>query len=548
MNANDYNLDSRNSNAPALTATRFLHLVATAAALLVIAPVVAVLSQSLLGEGQGTVTHLVQTVLPRFLLASIELSFGVLSLSLLMGVGCAWLVAAFEFPLRRWLMPALVLPLAVPAFVMAYAYTDALDSSGSARRGIAQLTGGLIGGPGHWFEIRSMTGAAVMLSLALYPYVFLLARVAFAERSQSLADAARSLGVSGLTLWWKVTIPAARPAIVAGAALVLMETLADFGAVSYFAVDTLSAGIYRAWQGMGDSVAAARLAVILLVGLGAVAWVERRFRSRLESPVRVGRVAPRRLLRGANACLAVVACATPVVLGFVAPVLLLIRATRFADGGLDERIWAWTFNSALLGAGGSAVTVTAALLAAYAVRFAPGAWTVWASRVACSGYALPGVVIAVGMLAILQLADLVGMPWLRSGLWILVWAYSVRFFSVAFQSLQAGLKRVSPAMDSSARSLGEAPGGVLRRVHWPMLKPSLGVAALLVFVDGLKELPATLVLRPFDFDTLAVVAYQFASDERLSMAAAPSLVIVALALIPTGWLAWRVNIIGSAGA
>ena len=531
-----------------MTATRSLHLVATAAALLVIAPVVAVLFQSVLGEGQGTIAHLVQTVLPRFVLASIELSAAVLTLTLLMGVGCAWLVAAFEFPLRRWLIPALVLPLAVPAFVMAYSYTDALDSSGSVRRGMAQLTGGLIGGPGRWFEIRSMAGAATMLSLALYPYVFLLARVAFAERSQALADAARSLGISGLMLWWKVTIPAARPAIVAGAALVLMETLADFGAVSYFAVDTLSAGIYRAWQGMGDSVAAARLAVILLVGLGAVAWVERRFRSQLESPPRVGRAAPRRPLRGASAFWAVVACATPVVLGFVAPVLLLIRAAGFADEGFDERIWSWTLNSALLGASGSVVTVVGALLAAYAVRFAPGAWTVWAARVACSGYALPGVVIAVGMLAILQLADLVGMHWLRGGLWVLVWAYSVRFFSVAFQSLQAGLKRISPAMDSSARSLGEAPGGVLRRVHWPLLKPSLGVAALLVFVDGLKELPATLVLRPFDFDTLAVVAYQFASDERLAMAAAPSLVIVALALIPTGWLAWRVNIVGSAGA
>ena len=531
-----------------MTATRSLHLVATAAALLVIAPVVAVLFQSVLGEGQGTIAHLVQTVLPRFVLASIELAAAVLTLTLLMGVGCAWLVAAFEFPLRRWLIPALVLPLAVPAFVMAYSYTDALDSSGSVRRGMAQLTGGLIGGPGRWFEIRSMAGAATMLSLALYPYVFLLARVAFAERSQALADAARSLGISGLMLWWKVTIPAARPAIVAGAALVLMETLADFGAVSYFAVDTLSAGIYRAWQGMGDSVAAARLAVILLVGLGAVAWVERRFRSQLESPPRVGRAAPRRPLRGASAFWAVVACATPVVLGFLAPVLLLVRAAGFADEGFDERIWSWTLNSALLGASGSVVTVVGALLAAYAVRFAPGAWTVWAARVACSGYALPGVVIAVGMLAILQLADLVGMHWLRGGLWVLVWAYSVRFFSVAFQSLQAGLKRISPAMDSSARSLGEAPGGVLRRVHWPLLKPSLGVAALLVFVDGLKELPATLVLRPFDFDTLAVVAYQFASDERLTMAAAPSLVIVALALIPTGWLAWRVNIESSAGA
>ena len=548
MNANDYNLDSRNSNAPALTATRSLYFVATAAALLVIAPVVAVLFQAVLGEGQGTIAHLVQTVLPRFVLASIELSAAVLCLTLLMGVGCAWLVAAFEFPLRRWLLPALVLPLAVPAFVMAYAYTDALDSSGSIRRSLAQLTSGLVGGPGRWFEIRSMAGAAMMLSLALYPYVFLLARVAFAERSQALADAARSLGMSGLSLWWKVTIPAARPAIVAGAALVLMETLADFGAVSYFAVDTLSAGIYRAWQGMGDSVAAARLAVILLVGLGAVAWVERRFRSQLESPPRVGRMAPRRPLRGASAFWAVVACATPVVLGFLAPVLLLVRAAGFADTGFDDRIWSWTLNSALLGASGSVVTVTAALLAAYAVRFAPGAWNVWASRVACSGYALPGVVIAVGMLAILQLADWMGLPWLRGGLWVLVWAYSVRFFSVAFQSLQAGLKRVSPAMDSSARSLGEAPGGVLRRVHWPLLKPSLGVAALLVFVDGLKELPATLVLRPFDFDTLAVVAYQFASDERLAMAAAPSLVIVALALIPTGWLAWRVNIVGSAGA
>ena len=531
-----------------MIATRSLHSVATAAAFLVIAPVLAVVHQALLGAGQGALEHLTQTVLPRFILTSVELSAAVLALTLLMGVGCAWLVAAFEFPLRRWLVPALILPLAVPAFVMAYAYTDAFDSSGYLRFQLARWTDGLVGGPGQWFEIRSLAGAALMLSLALYPYVFLLARVAFAERSLALAEAARSLGVSGLALWWRVTVPAARPAIVAGAALVLMESLADFGAVSYFAVDTLSAGIYRAWQGMGDSVAAARLAVTLLVGLGVLAWVERHFRSQLESPMRLGRSPQRRRLQGAAGGMAMAACALPALLGFVVPVLLLIRAAWSADGGFDARIWSWTVNSALLGASGAAVTVIGALLAAYAVRLAPSSWNVWASRIACSGYALPGVVIAVGMLSILQLADVLGISWLRGGLGILVWAYCVRFFSVAFQSLQAGLKRISPAMDASARSLGDSPAMVLRRVHWPMLKPSVGVAALLVFVDGLKELPATLILRPFDLDTLAVVAYQFASDERLSMAAAPSLLIVALALIPTAWLAWRVNITGSAGA
>ncbi len=526
---------ARPARAGALEAGALLLALATAA------PIVALALIALGGDTNPAVdsgiAHLVQTVLPRYALTTFALALVVLTTALLVGVSSAWLVAAYEFPGRGWLAWALVLPLAMPAFVMAYAYTDFFDTSGPFQGWLRGVTGWRIGE--YWFpDIRSIPGAGLFLGLALYPYVYLLARAAFAERSPSLAEAARSLGLGRRALWWRVAWPVARPAVVAGCALVLMETLADFGVVTYFAVDTFTAGIYRAWQGLGDRTGAARLALVLLVLVGGLIWIERRQRGRMQFFSRAHRVAPRERLAGGAALRATAVCLAPILLGFALPAALLIRAWLGEGGQLDARLAGWLANTATLALLGAAATLPAALLAAYAARLGPGRSTRAAIAMANSGYALPGIVLGVGLLVVVGAIDrglgqtLFGRALLGGTVFAVVYSYLVRFFAVAFQGLDSGLKRISPAMDQSARSLGRTPIGVLRDVHWPLLRRSVATAGLLVMIDCLKELPATLVLRPFDFDTLAVIAYQFASDERLAQAAAPSLLIVALGLAP----------------
>ncbi len=489
--------------------------------------------------GTDSLVHLATTVLPRYVWTSALLVCIVLSVVLTLGVSCAWLVAAYDFPGRGWLQAALMMPLALPAFVIAYAYTDALDVSGpvqTALRGWLGVTVGEFRLP----DIRSVPGAGVVLGLALYPYVYMLARTAFAERSASLSEAARSLGLSPLQAWWRVVWPVARPSVAAGCALVLMETLADFGTVSYFAVDTFTAGIYRAWQGLGDKVTAARLAIVLLAVVGVLIWLERRQRLRMRYFGRGGRPAPRRALGRAQGMLVAVFCAAPFALGFVLPLLLLVRAWLASGAALDLRLVDWMLNTATLAALATLVTVPLALLGAYLGRLAAHRIVSGALALACAGYAMPGVVLGVGLLSWIGAVDrALGAVVLGGSIVAVVYAYLVRFFSVAFQGLESGLARISPSMDQSARSLGRSPAGVLREIHWPLLRPSLATAGLLVFVDCLKELPATLVLRPFDFDTLAVVAYHFAADERLGEAAGPALLIALVGSVPVLLLAGR---------
>ncbi|MGD9942703.1 MAG: ABC transporter permease [Burkholderiaceae bacterium] len=493
----------------------------------------------------GALGHLFGTVLPRYVLTTALLALTVLAVVLLIGVGAGWLIAAYDFPGRGALAWMLVLPLAMPAFVMAYAYTDFLETYGPLQTWWRQLSGLQVGQ--YWFpDIHSWRGAGAFLGLALYPYVYLLARAAFAERNASLTEAARSLGLSPRRVWWRVVWPGARPAVAAGCALALMETLADFGTVSYFAVDSFTAGIYRAWQGMGDRVGAARLAVILVVVVVAVLLVERRQRGRMQFHGRQPRPAARLRLTGWPAWRATLLCLLPIVLGFLLPAALLLRASLAAEFGVDPRLGQWVFNTALLSACGVAVVLPIALVSAYALRLSDA----WPLRVALSlantGYAVPGVVLGVGLLilsgavgqALTPLTEALGLPMLLAGgsAVAVVYAYAVRFFSVAFHGVDAGLKRISPSMDQSARSLGRRPHEVLRDVHWPLMRRTIGAASLLVFIDCLKELPATLVLRPFNFDTLAVVTYQFAADERLAQAALPALLIVLVGVVPVVWL------------
>lgn len=536
--------------APRASSVQPLALGSIAAALLVAAPILALLWLSFTPAPsevglEGVLTHLLGTVLPRYTLTTAKLALAVLAVVLLFGVSSGWLVAACEFPARRALAWMLVLPLSTPAFVMAYAYTDFFASFGPLQTGLRKLTGWQVGD--YWFpDIHSWPAAGMFLGLALYPYVYLLSRAAFADRNPSLSEAARSLGLSERRAWWRITWPVARPAVAAGCALALMETLADFGTVAYFSVDSFTAGIYRAWQSMGDRTGAARLSVMLLVLVLALLALERGQRGRMRFHARNPRPAPRRRLTGLAAWRATLVCTIPVVLGFALPAVLLGQAWLASGGAWDARLPQWIANTALMAGAGAAVVLPVALVAVYSARLANSPALRAALLLTNSGYAMPGVVLGVGLLILSGLFDRALAPltgWLGiapllagGSLAAIVYAYAVRFFSVAYQGVESALERISPSMDQSARSLGRRPLEVLREVHWPLMRRSVGATALLVAIECLKELPATLVLRPFNFDTLAVVTFQFASDERLAEAALPALLIVLVGTLPVIWL------------
>lgn len=511
-------------------------------ALLLVLPVAAVVA-SLFGGIGDTWRHLAATALWRYIgntaLLLAGVSWGVIS----MGVLCAWLITAYRFPGRNLLEWALMLPLAMPAYVMAYAYTDWLQFTGPVQSALRAYTGWEA--KDYWFpEIRSLGGAAAMLSFALYPYVYLIARTAFFELSRSAIEAGRLAGCTAWGAFFRVAVPLARPAIAAGTALALMETLADFGTVSYFAVEVFTTGIFKAWMSMGDRAAAAQLSTCLLVFVALVLWVERTSRGRAAYHGS-RRPTPPQTLRGGCALLACLACAAPVVFGFILPALLLGQLAWEERGAINAARMASLVGNSFGIAGLTALAAVAiATMMAYAARLSRHPAVSAANRGASLGYAIPGAVIAVGILIPLGRLDNALAAWLEHAFGLkvgllftgtvaaLVYAYLVRLLAVALQTAEAGLAKITRSMDDAARSLGASPARALARVHLPLLAPTLATGALLVFVDVLKELPATFALRPFNFDTLAIEAYNLAKDERLAEAAVPSLVIVAVGLLP----------------
>jgi iron(III) transport system permease protein len=523
-------------------------------------PVAGVFAALFSATAWPTLTHLAATVIPAALWETALLVVLVTCGVAFLGTTSAWLIAAYDFPGRRFFEWALLLPLAVPAYIVAYAYTDLLQFSGPAQTLLRETFGW--SRADYWFpEIRSVPGAAFVFTVVLYPYVYLLARTAFLSRTAAMQDAARSLGLAPPAAWLRVDLPLARPAVVAGSLLALMETIADYGAVSYFGLQTFTTAIYRAWFAHGDRTAAAQLSAVLLLLVLVLIWIELRARGRARyfAAPNSARPAPRQSLRGARGPAAMFACCVPLALGFVLPVILLLRLAppwTQIDGARFAR---WFGNTALLGLMSAVLVLAVVLAVAYAVRSAPGRLPRLAARVLGLGYAVPGAVIAVGVLIPLASFDNAVAAWLQrhfglhTGLLLtgsvlaLLYAYLVRYFAVAFQPVEAGLARITPQMDASARTLGAGPGETFVRVHLPLLLPSALSAALLVFVDVLKELPATLVLRPFNFDTLAVVAYQFASDERLGDAALPALAIVAAGVVPVIWLSRAIGQRSSSG-
>ena len=482
-----------------------------------------------------------QSVLPDYAGTSLLLCAGVSLGVISMGVVSAALVTLFDFPFRRTLEWTLLLPLAMPAYVVAYAYTDFLQYSGPAQNTLREWTGL----QGRMLpEVRSVWGAMGVFSLVLYPYVYLLVRAAMAERANHLMEAARLLGAPLRRRIVSVALPLARPAIAAGTALALMETLADFGVASYFGVQTFTAGIYKAWLVMDNRIAAAQLATGLLLAVTVLLSLEQRAQSRLRfangRSDAQGSEARAHKLTGWPAGLAFGLCFIPVLLGFVLPVLLMGRALLESVQSIDVpwlRFMHWTLTSIALGGVTALLAVLVALGLSSQDRLSGTALTRALLRTVGLGYAIPGAVIVVGLLLPLGWVQSVW-PQSGAGYWLtatvlgLIWAYLVRFVAVALQSVGSGYARIPASLDESARMLGVSGWRLVTTVHAPLLRKPVAAALLLVLVDVMKELPATLVLRPFNTDTLAVMAYQLARDERLGEAALPSLALVVVGLLP----------------
>ncbi|MFK7792264.1 MAG: ABC transporter permease [Devosiaceae bacterium] len=522
-----------------------LALFVTAVTCVLATPLIVIVLSFLQPAAEETLANLAQTVLPRYIINSAFLVLYVGVGVAVLGTGAAWLVTACQFPGRRVFEWLLILPLAVPAYVMGYAYTEFLSHPGAVQTLLREVTGW--GPRDYWFpRIRSLEGAAVMFTFVLYPYVYLLARTAFLTQSVAAFEAARVLGHSPWRSFVRIALPMARPAIVIGVALALMETLADYGTVAHFAVQTFTTGIYRSWFSMGDRVAAAQLAGALMTFVFVLIWIERmqRGKARYQS-ARSTMPIQRFKLSGWKSAAAITFCMLPLTVGFLLPVVLLIDLA--IDGGhalFGPRYVGFIRNSFLLACLAAGITILIAIALPSIQRVAKAPVLGLVTRIAAMGYAIPGSIIAVGILIPMAGFDNTLDAFMRerfgisTGLLLtgtiigLLFAYTVRFLAVALAPVESAFERITPHMDDAARVLGARKTRVFAAIHAPLLRGGILTGALIVFVDVMKELPATLILRPFNFETLATQAFRLASDERLAEAATPSLVIVAVGLLP----------------
>ncbi|WP_456490431.1 ABC transporter permease [Marinobacter nauticus] len=491
--------------------------------------------------------HLIETTLPRYLTTTIKLMIGVGALTLLIGLATAWAVTMCEFPGRKFFEWALLLPFAVPAYVIAYVYTSLLDYAGPVQRGLREWFGWQ-NASDYWFpEIRSLEGAILMIGLVLYPYVYLLGRAAFLEQSPSLFAVSRSLGHSALSTFFRVVLPIARPAIAVGLSLVLMETLNDFGTVDFFAVQTLTRGLFDTWMNLGNLGGAAQIATTMLIFVVILVTLERYSRRRQQQYAARDNRDPihRFTMSFPRQMICVVVCAVPLVFGFIIPGATLgYYAWEYFDVSWNPDFIQNTFNSLFLSSAAALTTLIIGVTLAYSRRLHNTRGMQILMRLSSLGYAMPGAVLAVGVIVPLAgfdnwldslMRDYLGVSTglLLSGTaFALIFAYTVRFLAVSAGSVESALQKITPSMDMASRSLGHTPGKTLINVHLPMLRGTLVTAALVVFVDCMKELPATLILRPFNYETLATYVYQFASDEQLYHSALPALIIVLAGIIP----------------
>ena len=519
-------------------------LVALLIAAVVVAPMLAVLWLAF-HPTENIWPHLVATVLPRYLQNTLILMAGVGLLSAAVGTGAAWLVTMHRFPGRRWLDIALLFPLANPAYIGAYALVDFLTYSGPVQTGL-RLSMGWTSARDYWFpQVHSLGFAVVVLTAAFYPYVYLLARAAFREQSGASYEVARSLGVGPLGLFLRVGLPLARPAIAAGTALVLMETVADFGTVQHFGVQTLTTGVFSIWLNDSNAGGAAQIALVILTLILALLWIERQSRrnARFHRMARATRPVAPQPLPGARGWLATGLCLIPFGLGFVLPVAVMAgHALHKPEVWFAPGLAAAVVNTLFVGGLAALITVGAALFLVYGVRAAGRSAARLILPVTALGYAAPGAVMAVGILIPLaaldhHLADAVlALTGHDPGLMLtgtvtaLVLAYAVRFFGIAQSAVDSAFGRVSPSLPMAARSLGRTGGQTLRAIYLPLMRGSVSTALLVVFVDCVKELPATLLLRPFNFNTLSTRAYDLASLEKIGEAAPSALQVIAVSL------------------
>ncbi len=515
-------------------------------AMMVTAPIIAVAYLAFFPT-ENIWPHLASTMLPRYVKNTAVLMLGVGVGVTLLGVSSAWVVTMCKLPGKRFFEWAMLLPMAVPAYIVAYVYTDLLEYAGPVQRLLRDIFG-WSSAADYWFpDIRTKGGAILVLSLTLYPYVYMLARAAFLAQSICVIEAARVLGRSAWSSFVTVALPLARPAIVVGVVIALMETLNDFGTIDFFAVHTLTAGVFNVWLGMGNAGGAAQIALTMLAVVIALLVIERysRRRQRFHDTTNRYQELPGYDLGPMAKAGALAICILPIVLGFVVPSMVLIYySVGYFDQSWTADFFEFAGNSLLVSGLATALAVGCALFMAYALRLFPQPFLKFFVRLSSVGYAVPGAVLAIGVLipfarfdnaldAVMRDTFGISTGLLLSGtVFALVFAYAVRFMAVSYGSIEAALGKVRPSMDDAARTLGESPWGTLKRIHFPMVRGGILAASVLVFVDGMKELPATLILRPFNFDTLATHVYQFAKDEMIEQAALGALTIVLVGVVP----------------
>lgn len=546
-----YGLFSATRRSPRLVV---LILAAVTIAVLLSIPLITIVSSVFVPTGEIW-AHLTSTVLPRYIQNTFFLIVGVGAVTFLVGVTVAWLVTMCTFPGRAIFEWALLLPLAMPAYVIAYTYGGMFDFAGPVQSFLRELFGW--SRDDYWFpQIRSLTGAITILGFVFYPYVYLLSRAAFLDQSICVLEVGRSLGSNPWKIFIKIAVPLARPAIVAGIVLAIMETLGDFGAVQYLAVDTLSTGIFRTWYGLGSLTAASQLAAILLAFVVVIITLERlsRGKKRFSHTSTRYKAIRRYRLRPNQAALAFMACFIPIFMGFLLPVLQLLGwFIRTSGAQLNAYFIELTANTLFLAFTTSVLSVILGLVLAWSIRMTPNKIVRASARISSLGYAVPGTVVAVGVLIPFAAFDNTLDQFMRqnfsystglllSGTFVaVIFAYLVRFQALSFNAVESSLEKISPSIDDAARTLGFRYRSILTRVHTPIIKGGILTAGLLVFIDVMKELPVTLVLRPFNFNTLAVRTYELASEERLADAATPAIVIVLSALIPVILLSMAIS-------
>ena len=513
--------------------------------LVVLLPVTGLLWAAL-GTDENIWRHLLDSVLPTYIVNSLILMIGVCMGVTLVGTCTAWLIANCRFPGHKVFGWMLILPLAMPAYVMAYVYTDFLEYSGPLQTAL-RLIFSWENSNEYWFpEVRSHGGAIILLSLVLYPYVYALARAAFSSQALSLLEAGRMLGHSPMKVFFSVSLPLARPAIVVGVTLASMETLSDFGTVDYFAVRTLTTGIFDVWFGMENQSGAAQIALVLLTFIILLVWLERTSRkkqrvnanSRINSTLRLE-------LKGWRSALAIICCGLPILFGFLLPAIILAIYSSYSFNLFKYADYlAYTGNTLFLATGTAVLCMMLGIFIGYSQRLSSH-WSVkLATRISTIGYAIPGAALAIGLIISFGAMNEIIIPisehfslsaqsfFLSGGVVALFFAYTIRFLAISVGSVESGLEKITPNMDMASRTLGSGPFSTLCRIHIPLLRPALIAGSILVFVDTMKELPATLILRPFNFETLATFVYQYASDELLVECAPAALTIVLAGILP----------------